>query len=378
MSLLLSDAEVIDRIFSHIDGKSTDHGNEVWHEPTEHYRSPERFEAEIKLMRRLPVPFCPSAALPENGSYIARTAAGTPLVVVRGDDGVVRAFRNACRHRGMAVAKDSGCTRAFVCPYHAWAYGLDGKLKHVSDEDAFPGLDKDQHGLVPVTAEERGGLVFITQDDPVSQGALEQLPDFFTPEQQMFDSSEFTDEANWKLIGETSMEGYHIKHLHNRSFYPYGFDNLNVVQTYGPNSRIVFPFRRVEKLRDIPREERRIKGMVTDVMQIFPNTHVTALSNHSLLIILDPVAPTRTNWIIYRMTHSNEDGSPVDLEEAKRDAGFVMDTGLVEDREAATSIQTGLNTNANEHFTFGHAEQAIVHFHSNMQSLLDQMEAQST
>ena len=54
-----------------------------------------------------------------------------------------------------------------------------------------------------------------------------------------------------KILLETAMEGYHIKALHNKTFYPYGFDNLNIVETFGMNSRIVFPFRRIEKLREI-------------------------------------------------------------------------------------------------------------------------------
>ena len=66
MSLLLDDAEVIDRIFDHIDGKTTDEGEEIWREPVESYLSQERFDAEIALLRRLPVSFCPSASLPED------------------------------------------------------------------------------------------------------------------------------------------------------------------------------------------------------------------------------------------------------------------------------------------------------------------------
>ncbi len=371
MTQLLSEADLIDRILGHVDAKSTDLGDDVWHEPTENYYSKERFAAEIELLRRLPVAFCPSAALPENGSYVARTAAGTPLIVVRGDDGVVRAFRNACRHRGIPVAQGSGCTRAFVCPYHAWTYGLDGRLKHVPGDDGFPNLDHEQHGLVPVTAEEKGGLVFVTQDDPVSPGALPDMPDLLTAEQTVFDASEFTDEANWKLIAETSMEGYHIKALHNRTFFPYGFDNLNVVETYGPNSRIIFPFRRIEKLRDIPRDERRINGMVTSVYQLFPNTHVSVLSSHSLLIILEPLSPTKTQWVVYRLSNHVNDGKTADINEAKRDATFVKDTGLDEDRAAACAIQAGLKSKANSHFTFGKFEKAIVHFHTTLRKLLD-------
>jgi phenylpropionate dioxygenase-like ring-hydroxylating dioxygenase large terminal subunit len=370
MTFVMNDHDVIDRVFSHIDNKTTDVGESVWREPVGNYETRERFDAEIALLRRLPVPFCPSAALPENGSFVARTAAGTPLIVVRGDDGVVRAFRNSCRHRGMAIAEGSGCTRAFVCPYHSWTYGLEGNLKHIPGEDGFPGVDKATHGLVPVTAEERGGLVFVTQEEPVSNGALDAFPEFLKPEQDMFNQTEHLDEANWKLIAETSMEGYHIKSLHNRTFYPYGLDNINVVENFGTNSRIIFPFRRINKLRDIPREDRQINGMATYVYQLFPNTHMSMLSSHTQLIILEPVSPTETRSVVYRVRNLKADGSPVDLEVAERDAEFVKSSGIEEDREAARAIQVGLASNANTHFTFGHYEKAIVHFHENLDAHL--------
>ncbi len=370
MTLLMSDHDVIDRIFGHIDNKTTDLGEEVWREPVENYQSQERFDAEIALLKRLPVPFCPSAALPEKGSYIARKAAGTPLLVTRGEDGVVRAFLNSCRHRGMPVAKDSGCARAFVCPYHAWTYGLDGHLKHIPGEDGFPDVDPKDHGLVEVSAFEKGGLVYVNQEGSISETDLEAMPDFFTPEQSLFDFGDFTDNSNWKLAAETSMEGYHIKALHNKSFYPYGLDNINIVETFGPNSRIIFPFRRIEKLRNIPRDERRIDGMITDVYQIFPNAHVSKLSSHSALIILEPVSPTEVQYVLYRVTNEKGDGIKTSQEDAKRDANFISDSGLDEDRDAAKAIQQSLATNANEHLIFGKFEKAIVHFHSNLKEHL--------
>jgi len=338
---LLSETALIDRIFEHIDGKTTDVGDDMWREPTENYRSEEWFDAEIALMRRLPVPFCPSAALPEPGSYVARTAAKTPILAVRGDDGVVRAFRNACRHRGMPVVEGEGCQRAFVCPYHAWTYGLDGQLKHIPGNDGFPNLNKATHGLAPVTAEERGGLVFITQDAPLSGGALEDMPDLIAPDQEMFNTLEFNDKANWKLFGETFMEGYHIKALHTKSFYPYGYDNLNIVETFGRNSRVVFPFRRIEKLRDKPRAEWRLQGLVTDVYQLFPNVQFVVFSHHVMLLILEPISVNETKSVIYQISARPKDGEKIDIAEAKRDAGFVQDEGLVEDREAACAIQVG-------------------------------------
>src|SRR6476661_5536627 len=162
MSRPADDPAVIQRIFDHIDQRSTDRGDASWREPVANYRSESRYRDEIeRVLRRSATPFCPSAALTEPGSYVARNAAGVPLIAVRGKDMTVRVFRNACRHRGMQLAEGAGCKRAFVCPYHAWTYDLDGRLRGIPHEDGFPGLDKSTHGLVPVEAVERHGLVFV-------------------------------------------------------------------------------------------------------------------------------------------------------------------------------------------------------------------------
>lgn len=363
---LLSDDQMVERIFAHVDGKTSDKGDTVWREPAENYFSEARFQAELEVMRRVPVAYCPSGAVAAPGDYVARTAAGVPLLVVRGEDGKVRAFRNACRHRGMQVAEGEGCKKTFICPYHAWAYGTDGALKHIPGMDGFPGVDKDAHGLAPVyDVQERSGLVFVTQDKPLSDGALADLPDLLGEEQTVFNTITFVDKANWKLIGETSMEGYHIRALHNKTFYPYGYDNLNVVELFGRNSRIVFPFRRIEKLRDRPRAEWSLKGRVTDTIQLFPNAHTSTLTDHVMLIILEPVSVNETRWIIYQMRPKSADAT-FDEAKARRDGAFVQETGLLEDRAAAKSIQDALASGANEHFTFGQYESAIGHFHRHL------------
>tara|TARA_Y100001936_G_C15490554_1_gene368166 strand:+ start:147 stop:410 length:264 start_codon:yes stop_codon:yes gene_type:complete len=80
------------------------------------------------------------------------------------------------------------------------------------------------------------------------------LPTLISEDQKVFDYLTFVDEANWKVLLETAVESYHIKALHNKTFYPYGFDNLTIVDRFGMNSRIVFPFRRIEKLREIAKK----------------------------------------------------------------------------------------------------------------------------
>src|SRR5207247_1672228 len=252
------------------------------------------------VLRRVPTPFCPSAALPETGSFVARDAAGIPILAVRGNDGRVRAFRNACRHRGTQLVDGSGCEKAFVCPYHGWTYGLDGALRHVPDEDGFPGLEKSTRGLVPVETAETSGVVFVTQDAPGAR--LEALPPLIPSDRRLVATFARDVPANWKVVVEGFLEGYHIRSTHQQTFYPVQFDNLNVVETFGRNSRVTFPYRAINKLRAIPPEERSVEGKLTYVYHLFPNAIVATFPTFMAMVVLEPVAIDRTNIITYALT----------------------------------------------------------------------------
>ena len=373
-----NDAELLEHILDHIDNGTTDLGDDEWFEPVENYASQARFDAERRLMRRLPIPFCPVAALPEPGSYVARNSAGVPIVVVRDEQGTIRAFRNACRHRGMQLADGTGCTKIFRCNYHGWAYRLDGRLEYVPHEHGFPDLDKSSNGLVPVhSVDVQSGLVFVTQDEPVGLGALESLQDLLTDDQVIFESDEKVEETNWKLTAEGNLEGYHIKPTHPESFFPYGYDNLNVVEMQGPNSRVCYPFRRIEKLRDAPRENLSLDRMVTLVNRVFPFTSVNRLAQHYAVNFAEPESPTRTRYFNYRLTLPTVDGhGPSDeaLARAKKDVAFLSDSGDKEDAKVVSDIQAAIGSGANTHYRFGRFESAIGHLHKNLASYLARLE----
>ncbi|MEJ6516847.1 MAG: aromatic ring-hydroxylating oxygenase subunit alpha [Pseudomonadales bacterium] len=373
-----NDPELLDHILSHIDNGTTDLGEEDWYEPVENYSSQSRFDAERRLMRRLPIAFCPVAALPELGSYVARNSAGVPIVVVRDLDGTIRAFRNACRHRGMQLAEGSGCTKIFRCTYHGWAYRLDGRLEYVPHEHGFPDLDKDENGLVPVhSVDIQGGLVFVTQDEPVGPGALESLPELLSDDQVLFDSSESEDDINWKLTAEGTLEGYHIKPTHPETFFPYGYDNLNVVEMQGPNSRVCYPFRRIEKLRDAPRENLSLDRMVTLVNRVFPFASVNRLSQHYDVTLAEPESPTKTRYFHYKLTLPLPDGAQLTdeiLARAKKDVAFLAETGNKEDAKVVSDIQAAIGSGANTHYRFGRFESAIGHLHKNLSRYLAKLD----
>ena len=172
---------------------------------------------------------------------------------------------------------------------------------------------------------------------------------------------------------EGTIEGYHIKPTHRETFYPYGFDNLNVVETFGNNSRITYPFRRIENLRNLQPASRNIAGMVTFVYQIFPNVAIAVLSNHTTMTISEPLSPTQTRFITYRFTNKGDEIQE-NNERAQRDASFVSDTGGKEDAAVVHGIQESLASGANDYFTYGKFEKAIVHFHKSLTGMLQQME----
>lgn len=371
MPALLNDHELVERILAHAANRTTDVGADTWREPVAHYRDPTRLEAELRVLRATPTPFCPSASVAEPGAFLAREAAGVPIVVVRGEDGIARAFQNVCRHRGMRLADGAGCAKALVCPYHGWTYGLDGALRFVPHErEGFPDLDKSTHGLKEVRAQERGGLIFVTQAHGAATDTLEDIPELIAPGQVVYGGGTRETTANWKITLEGFLEGYHIRTTHPESFLPYGFDNLNVIETFGRNARVIFPFKRIEKLKDVPAAERDVSGYVTLVHHIFPNVLVIKLSSHTVMLVLEPNGVGRTDVVAYLLTNAGKIHGGDALSAAKKDTAFVSQTGAEEDRAMVMAIQRGLAADANDAFTFGRFETAIAHFHRNLSAAI--------
>lgn len=360
--LLATDEAVVRRVREHIAAGTTDLADVVWSEPVEHYLSEERFASELDVLRSVAVPFCPSAALGEAGSFVARSSVGVPVVATRAADGSVRAFRNTCRHRGAAVVCGAGNAASLVCPYHGWVYQLDGRLRRVPDQYGFPGIDLEVNGLVPLPAFERHGLVFVGQQDGVEPAAeIDELAGVVTPDFVSAGATESELPVNWKLLVETFLEGYHIRFLHHGTFFPVQYDNVNVVESFGPNSRITFPFRNIERPFDIG-DALAVRGRLTYVHHLFPNVMLATFPGRVLLIVLDPITIDRTNVITYGWRHADAltaDGAP-----------NLLNDGAAEDFAVARTIQFGLASGANQHLRFGRFEGAITHFHRTLDHAL--------
>ena len=155
------------------------------------------------------------------GDYTTALLGRTPIMIVRGKDGELRGFLNACRHRGAQLLDGSGtCDKQIKCPYHAWSYGLDGKLLGVPYRDEFE-CDTSQMGLIGVRVGAVGPLIFACID-PTAPSLAEWVGDL-APAMAANDVTkwdfawELTYElqANWKLFVENANDGYHIPFVHD-------------------------------------------------------------------------------------------------------------------------------------------------------------------
>ena len=128
------------------------------------YHDPEFFEAEKRaILRAAPQVVCHESEIAEPGEWRSMEYLGESVIVIRGDDGEVRAFANVCRHRGSRLVDgDGGCARVLTCPYHAWSYARDGRLVGVPHRSDYPGLQTQELGLVPVAFERWHGFLFVT------------------------------------------------------------------------------------------------------------------------------------------------------------------------------------------------------------------------
>jgi len=158
----------------------------------------------------------------KTGQFVTATVAGEPIVVVRGNDGVLRGFYNVCRHHAAAVVTEPcGQTSILHCPYHGWNYGLDGSLKGMPEFDGVKNFERQQNGLVPVKADTWEKFVFISLDPKAAAlkdflgGLVKRAVPLGVSKLHYFATRTYDIACNWKVFVDNYLDGgYHVPHLH--------------------------------------------------------------------------------------------------------------------------------------------------------------------
>jgi len=159
----------------------------------------------------------------ERGSFFTTDLAGEPIVVSRGDDGVLRSFYNVCRHHAAAVVPEAqGTAKQFRCPYHGWTYGIDGALKGMVEFEGVCNFDREKNGLVPVKVDTWENFVYVNLDRHAMplHDFLGKVPEIVAPLQltkklKYFGRRIYTLHCNWKVFVDNYLDGgYHVPHTH--------------------------------------------------------------------------------------------------------------------------------------------------------------------
>lgn len=186
----------------------------------EFYIAGEVFNADLDRIWRRHWLYAGHACMLANpGDWMTWSIGRDQVVVVRGQDGTVRAFHNVCRHRGARICNaEAGSSRLLVCPYHAWTYDLDGRLRTRTMEEF--GIDPETLGLLPVAIETIAGVLFVALGDapvPFDSARAElaaELPHQGFDEAKVAVSKRYRVKANWKLVFENNRECYHCANAH--------------------------------------------------------------------------------------------------------------------------------------------------------------------
>ena len=197
----------------------------AWTLPPAAYIHPSVWDTEVaSIFRRDWVCVARSSQIAEPGDYVAVDLVDQPVLVIRDDDGSLRAMSNVCLHRSMPLVSGSGSTRWIVCPYHLWSYSRDGSLHTAPMMEDADGFEIDRCSLPQLAVEEWQGFVFVSMDDdpaplaPQLEPLTATLGQYGLGDLVIADTIEFDSPWNWKLLVENFMEAYHHIGPHRDTF----------------------------------------------------------------------------------------------------------------------------------------------------------------
>lgn len=365
--------DLVNRFVDHLENGTTDTVPHSLQVPGAHYTDHEQTQLEVeRLFKQQPLLVALTPDLPEPGSYLTHTAYDTDLLLVRDDVQKVRAYINACRHRGARLAYGRGEAKTFSCPFHAWNWSRDGKL--ISRPNSDGGFD-DTHTLCDQLLErpclEISGMIFALLDgDGIEEkvraklgDALGDIDGYNIPGTAYFGERAATRDCNYKFIIDGFCESYHIAALHKDSISPYYYTTPALSELMGDTVRMIGVRRSIEKEFDKPTTDRRLLPHGTTQYLIAPNVVLTHQVDHIQFwrVYPDPDADhCRIEFSLYWP-------KPMD-EEAQRKSQFNIDAiwNVVtkEDFPQSLAIHHNLKSGALDALYFGRNEPSLSHYHN--------------
>lgn len=362
---------VIERLLA-VMGKGPEPGCREATVDVDRYTSAARFEDERRvLFRSRPLIVGRASDLTEPGSFFTHDASGVPILVTRDNGGRIHAMLNVCRHRGTRLVHETaGTAKAFVCPYHAWTYDLCGNLGHVPLSRCFPTLERDESALVELPSEVRHGFVWVMPRPSRTPlhvagwlgGFDDDLATFGLERHVVFGRSQSVRAANWKLVMDAFLEGYHVKSLHRESLSRFFREDV-VVDFQGPHARSVGARRNLPEVMNTTKDAWDVRSCTTVFYGLFPNS---VLVFHPETISHVALFPTAIDEVTFVHTMLAPREPRTEEERTSWHRTWELIDGQVfakEDLAIAESIQSVIHADAQPTFRLGSLEHAIRAFH---------------
>ncbi len=368
------------KLLRYLETRSTAMAESVYRNPVADYTCSRQLAQERELFfKRGPLFIGLSCLLPAAGDYLTHDYAGTPLLLVRQADGSLKAFLNVCRHRGARVAEGHGkVARDFSCPYHAWCYGLDGKLVARPDERSFAEVDKATRGLRELPALEKYGMMWVSPtpgasfDVDAQLGGLERdLAAYELAGYHHYETRTLRRRINWKIVVDTFLETYHLSALHPSTVHPILHTNLATFDAFGRNLRMIAARRTIDRLRELPEAEWDLLPYTAVICVLFPNNVFVMQGDHLETWHVYPAGDNADECVMYASLYTPE---PATTDSARRhwdrNMELLMATVEREDFPLSEGMQRGFRSGAQDEVLFGRNEPSLQHYHKSIKAAL--------
>lgn len=371
------------QLLTFVDTRTTSLADAPWENSVDCYSSPERLKQEQRtLFRDYPMLMGVSAEWAEPGQYRTDDFAGVPILVTRDNDGVMRAFLNVCRHRGAKVVEGCGAAKLFRCPYHAWTYDLAGQLKAIPAEAAFANVREGRSSLTALPVCEKYGLVWVIPRpatdgttsfdiDPWLGGLGPELASYRLDTYHLYDRRLVPEQANWKILVDTFLEGYHIGFLHAESLRSVIYGNISHFEAFGNNARVILPRKKITQLREQPEDQWSLMRNTAIVYLMFPNTLFVPQGDHIEIQRIFPV-DGRTDRAVMETGFYVPKKPTTEEEKLHWEKNFDLLVKVVsnEDFPVGRSMQLGFESGAQTHVVYGQVEPGMIHYHQGLRRAL--------
>jgi phenylpropionate dioxygenase-like ring-hydroxylating dioxygenase large terminal subunit len=300
------------------------------------------------------------------------TVMETPIILCRNDEGIVKCFLNACRHRGARLCEDGrSSSRIFACPYHAWTYDRDGSLVGRYAEETFGELDYSQYGLTELPCDERSGLIWVSLTPDAHFDLDEWLGDFAAELDTLaltdwhLHESRVLESPGWKITMDGYLEAYHHNLVHGKTVGKHTVGNLLVLDTYGPHQRLTFGRKTLGELTEQKKSAWNPEEHIRLIHSCFPNLSISGiLGDHCLVSQIFPgPEPDSTETVQYILA-ANSPETKEQVESTENFSAMVLQAVKDEDYRIGFGIQQSINSGANQSFVYGRNEPAVQNYHT--------------